>query len=123
MHDLGAPSYADMKKFLRMNLCRKCPVNSEDVDLAMKIFGKDVAVLKGKSVKPKPPVVGKEDVIDLPSELKIEMVELVIDVIYISTEAFLHTVDRKIKTVSVVLLGTAKKAQAKTLWQALKKVI
>ena len=123
MHDLGAPSYSDLKKFLRMNLCRECPVSSGDVDLAMKIFGKDVAVLKGKSVKGKPPVVGKEDEIELPPELVIEMVELAIDVIYVSTEAFLHTVDRKIKNVSVVPLGTAKKVPAKTLWVGLKKVV
>ena len=55
-------------------------------------------------MKPKPPVVGKEDVIDLPPELEIEMVELAINIIYVATEAFLHTVDRKIKAVSIVPL-------------------
>ena len=84
----GCPELRGLEEILGMCLCRECPVNSKDVDLAMKIFGEDVAVLKGKTVKPKPPVVGKEDVIDLPPELSIEMVELAIDVIYVSTELF-----------------------------------
>ena len=49
LHDLLAPSYADLRKVLRMNLLKNCPVSSDDVKLAQKIFGKDVAVLKGKS--------------------------------------------------------------------------
>ena len=57
MHDLIAPSYDDLGKFLRMNMCRNCPVTEDDVKLVQRIFGKDVAVLKGKSVTPKLPVV------------------------------------------------------------------
>ena len=49
------------------------------------------------------------------------MVELAIDVFYVATEAFLHAVDRKIKAVSVVPLGTTKKVPAKILWEGLKK--
>ena len=66
LHDLPAPSCAGLKKLLRMNIINNCPVLHEDVELAMKIFGRDVAVLKGRETKPRPPVVTKEDVIDLP---------------------------------------------------------
>ena len=33
LHDLSAPSYADLRKLLRMNLLKNCPVNHDDVKL------------------------------------------------------------------------------------------
>ena len=80
----------------------------------MKIYGRnDVATLKGKSVKPHPPVVNRNNVIDLPPELKIKgmKVELAMDVVFISDQSFLHTVDRTIKFRRLSHLGTGKKNQ------------
>ena len=54
LHDLSAPSYDDLRKLLRMNLLKNCPVTHEDVVLAKKSFGKYVAVLKGKEKNPGP---------------------------------------------------------------------
>ena len=123
LHDLSAPSYADINKMIRMNLIKNCPVGCADVKLAQEIFGKDVAVLKGKSVRPKPNAATKNDVIDLPSELIISETELAIDVVYVESEAFLHAIDRKIKAKSLVPLGTKKKADASDLLDGLKKII
>ena len=86
IHDLSAPSYADLKKILRMDLIRDFPVSFGDADLAIKSFGKDVPVLKGKQVHPKPPVLDKQDIIELPEDLLIAETELVIDVIYVEGE-------------------------------------
>ena len=123
LHDLSAPSYADLRKLLRMNLLKNCPVSHENVVLAQRIFGKDVAVLKGNEVKPKPPVVNKADVVDLPPELMIVAAELAIDVIFVENEAFLHCVDQTLKGKSVVPLGTTKKAKGADLLDVLKKVV
>ena len=79
-----------------------------------------MAVLKGKEVKPKPPVVNKSDVVE---ELMIATVELAIDVVFVENEAFLHCVDRTLKGKSVVPLGTTKKAKGADLLDALKKVV
>ena len=78
MHDMSAPSYKDLRKVVRMNHIKNCPVSIEDIGLAERIFGKNVPVLKGKTVRPKSKEVNKKDVIDLPSELEIKEVDLAI---------------------------------------------
>ena len=74
-------------------------VSFADVDLMEKIFGKDVAILKGKKIRPHPPVVKWNDIIDLPPELKVKglEIELAIEVVYINDQSFLHSVDQTIK--------------------------
>ena len=69
------------------------------MNLAEKIFGLDVANIKGKWTKQKREVVMNEDDIELPLELHLagKDMDLAIDVVYINSEAFLHTVDRTIK--------------------------
>jgi hypothetical protein len=34
-----------------MNVIKNCPVTTEDVNIAKKIFGKDISSLKGKSTR------------------------------------------------------------------------
>jgi len=50
MHTLGCPSVADLKHIIKMNAIKDCPVTVDDIILAEKIFGPDVASLKGKTV-------------------------------------------------------------------------
>ena len=83
----------DLKKILRMDLIRDFPVSFGDADLAITMCGKDVHVFKGENVRPKPHVLDKQDIIELPEDLLIAETELMIDVIYVEGEAFLHTVD------------------------------
>ena len=51
---LGSPSVADLKAAIAMNAIANLPVKTEDVNLAKKIFGKDLATLKGKTTKTNP---------------------------------------------------------------------
>jgi hypothetical protein len=55
---LSCPSNTDLKAILRMDGINDCTVVQDVVVLAEKIFGKDIAILKGKTVcdKPKPVV-------------------------------------------------------------------
>ena len=108
-----------------MNHIKNCPVSIEDIGLAEQIFGKDVPVLKGKTVRPKSKEVNKNDMIDLPSELDIKEVDLAIDVVYVETEAFLNCIDRTMKAGHLVPLGTKKhgRCPAKDIKDALSKVI
>ena len=58
LYSLGYPSINDMKAIIRMNAIKNNPVTTEDVDIAEKIFGPDVATLKGKTTCPAPvPVI------------------------------------------------------------------
>ena len=70
----------------------------------------------------------KEDDIELPPELDLagKEMDLAIDVVYINNEAFLHTIDRRIKEPTCVILGTYSKGEAPTkqiLYQAIDEVL
>ena len=60
------------------------------------------------------PVVRESDTIDLPKELQITgmKLEIAIDVVYINKEAFLHSVDRRIRCPNIVVLGTKAKGRS-----------
>ena len=81
-----------------------------------------MAVLKGKEKIPKPPVVSNEGVIDLPPEFFIGETVLAIDIMFLESELFLHSVDLKLKGKSLVLLGTTRKSKVEDLALALKKI-
>ena len=50
-HAIRARSAKNFKMTLQSNQIWNCPVTEKDIDLAEKIFGPDVASLKGKSVR------------------------------------------------------------------------
>ena len=56
-------------------------MSAEDLNLAEEIFKVDVATCKGKSTRPHPPVVDKNDIVELPPELRVQgmKLELVMD--------------------------------------------
>ena len=45
---IGNPSMDDFKRIIRTNGLKNCPVTMEDINIAEKIFEKDVSTLKGK---------------------------------------------------------------------------
>ncbi len=68
LHTLGCPTIQDLKAVLRMNAINNCPVTINTVDLAEKIYGKDVASIKGKTTRRKPTPV-MNDIVEIPQEL------------------------------------------------------
>jgi hypothetical protein len=94
---LGCPSDADMRTLLWLNLIKDCPVVQDDVKLAEDIFGRDMAILKGKSTRKKPkPVI--HDTIAVPKALKSaqEDITLCIGTFFVNRMPFLHTISDKI---------------------------
>ena len=77
-HSIGNPSMDDFKRIVRTNGLRNCPVTMEDINIAEKIFGKDVSTLKGKTMR-------KKDYVEVPEELKKTQtnVHLCINIMYI----------------------------------------
>ena len=112
-HDLHAETISNLKGWLSSNMGKNIPVLFEDVNLMGKLFQKDVTMLKGKSVKPHPPVVNNNDMIELPPKLNVrgKKVKLAIDVVYINDQSFLHSVDLTIKMRALSHLGMRKKGQ------------
>ena len=94
-------------------MAKNVPISHKDVNLAHRIFKANVPTCKGKSTAPRPPVVRTEDVVEFPDELqhKGRRIELVIDVVYINDQSFLHSVDRTIKLKLFTALGTRKKGK------------
>jgi hypothetical protein len=94
---LGCPSDEDLKKILKMNFIKDCPVIGEDVELAEKIFGKDIAILKGRTSR-KTPGVMIHDPMLIPPKLKLAQKELTlcIDTFNVNKMPFFHTISEKI---------------------------
>ena len=121
LHTLGFPTVNDMKVMIKMNSVSNCPVTIEDVELAEKIYGKDVASLKGKTVRRKPnPVVN--NMIELPPELMEAQgkVEICFDILYINELPFLTTVSKNILYRTIEYLPNEKMM---TIKKALESVI
>jgi hypothetical protein len=64
-HIVGSPTIETFKTLLKMNAIRNCPVMTEDVNIAEKIFGPDMSSLKGKSTRQKSTPV-REDTVEIP---------------------------------------------------------
>jgi hypothetical protein len=77
-----------------MNAIRNCPVTTEDVNIAEKIFGADMSSLKGKSTRRKSTPV-REDTFKIPEELIAHnrKIELCIDIMYVNECGFMTTID------------------------------
>jgi hypothetical protein len=65
---LNYPSWKDFKWIIQGNQIKDCPLTVDHVDTALKIWGKNVAVLKGKTTWTKPDPVAK-DFVKVPLEL------------------------------------------------------
>jgi hypothetical protein len=81
-----------------MNAIRNCPVTTEDVNIAKKIFGPNMSSLKGKSARRKSTPV-REDTIEIPEELIANNceIELCIDIMYVNECGFTTTINRTIR--------------------------
>jgi hypothetical protein len=94
---LGCPSDADLKTVIRLNLIKDCPIVQDDVVLAEKIFGKDIAILMGKTTRKKPILV-VHDTIAVPKALKEDQkdVTICINTFFVNKMPFLHTISERI---------------------------
>ena len=67
-HMMGCPTIQNFKHILRQNIIMNCPVTTEDIDNADKIFGPDIRTMKGKTTRQSPMPV-KKDEVQVPKEL------------------------------------------------------
>jgi hypothetical protein len=93
----GCPSDNNLRAIIRRNSVRDCPIVENDVKLAEQIFGKDIAIIKGKTMCKKPAIV-LHDTISIPPELKMAQrdVTLAIDSFYVNKMVFFHTISEAI---------------------------
>ena len=97
MHSMGFPSVKDLKWMISHNSIMNCPDTLQDVDLATKIFGPDVASIKGKTTHLKPPPVRSHTVAVPPELLTAQQdVDLCFDTMYVNKIPFLTHVSKRI---------------------------
>jgi hypothetical protein len=86
------------KALIKMNAIKNCPITTEDVNNAEKIFGTDMSSLRGKSTRCKSTLV-REDGIEIPEELisQNRKIDLCIDIMYVNKCGFMTTIDQTIQ--------------------------
>ena len=106
---LGFPSIPDLKWIVQANMLKDSPVVTQDVDVALKIYGPSVALLKGKTVRRKAPVV-IQDVIEVPTEIRQlhKRVTLAIDIFFVNGVPYFATLSLRICFLSVTHLSNRK---------------
>ncbi len=65
---LAFPSNLDMNWAIQSNLIKDCPVTIKDMGMVIKVWGPNIAMPKGKTVRATPPVV-RQDVIEIPKQI------------------------------------------------------
>jgi hypothetical protein len=102
-HIVGTPTVETFKTLIKLNAIRNCPVTTEDVNIAKKIFGAVMLSLKGKSTRRKSTPVW-EDTVEIPEELiaNNRKIELCIDIMYVNECGFMTTIDRTIRFRSAI---------------------
>ena len=66
-HKLGAPGMGNFKYIVKGNMIKNCPIEAGDIERMTKIWGKDIAVLKGKTIQRTPRKVIEEN-FEVPDE-------------------------------------------------------
>jgi hypothetical protein len=96
------PSANDFKWMVRTNEINDCPVTVQDIDVATKIWGKNITALTGKTTRRKTiPVV--RDFVKVPFDLlKLHKeVFLTTDIFFVNNNPFFLTLSRKIMYTAV----------------------
>jgi hypothetical protein len=103
---MGRPSKADSQKMLQKGKIRDNPVVMEDYNIAEKRYGKNLGIIKGKTVRSKPRSV----TIDVQTaEHEKHNIVLAVDVMSFMRLSFLVTVSRNIRFITAGLLTDRKK--------------
>jgi hypothetical protein len=94
---LSYPSMKDFKWVIQSNQIKDCPVTIQDIDFETKIWGKNIATLKGKTTRSKTHPVAR-DYVKVPKELlKLHKeVFLKTDIFFVNKIPFLLTLSQKI---------------------------
>jgi hypothetical protein len=94
---LSYPSMKDCKWVIQSNQIKDCPLTVQDIDVALKIWGKNIAALKGKTTRRKTITVAR-DYVKVPLELmKLHKeVFLTTDIFFVKKNPFFLTLSRNI---------------------------
>jgi hypothetical protein len=106
---MAYPSIPDLKWVVQSNHIKDCPVTAQDVNVALKIWGPSVALLKGKTVRRMPPVV-VHNIVEVPKKIREnhKRVTLMIDIFFINRVPYFVTLSLRICFLSVTHMTNQK---------------
>jgi len=114
---MGRPSINDFASMIKKGKILNNPVSMDDYKTAETIYGKDLGVIKGKTVRMKPNPVMID--IEMTVRQKYNII-LAVDIMQFTGMNFLVTVSRNIRFITVMYLSNRKK---KTIVHAVKQAI
>ena len=119
---IGRPSEKEFLTILQNNLIRNCPVTSDDARRALKIYGPDVATLKGKTVKKQNQGIPNYQAYQIPAPIiaQYNNVRLFIDIFWVNGSPYFHTISEWIKFRTVAAIPNRNR---KTLLMEIKVII
>jgi hypothetical protein len=99
---IGAPTKREYQGLVCLNLLQDCPITNSDMVNAHKIFGPDLANIRGKTVCCKPEYVSTE-IVDIPQQILANQpnVTLSADVMFINCISFLVSSSRNINLTTI----------------------
>jgi hypothetical protein len=99
---IGAPTEREFQGLVRQNMIKDCPISHEDVVNAHKIFGPDLANIRGKTVRRQPAHVHTE-IVAVPQEILSNQsnVTLTADIMFVNTVPFLVSSSRNINLTTI----------------------
>jgi hypothetical protein len=116
------PSEPDYNTILQNNFVRNCPVTSDDAKRALRIYGPDVDVLKGKTVKQQNKGIPHYQPIQIPAPIidRYHTCRLFVDIFWVNGNPFFHTISEWVKFRTVAAINNRSK---KTLLTEIRAVI
>jgi hypothetical protein len=108
---IGRPSEQEFTDILTNNLIRNCPVTPDDAKRALKIYGPDVATLKGKTVKKQNSGIPNYQATQLPAPIiaQYNNVRLFIDIFWVNGSPYFHTISEWVKFRTVAAISNRSK--------------
>ena len=105
------PSEKGFTDILSNNMIRNCPVPPDDAKRALKIYGPDIATLKGKTVKKQNSAIPNYQASQIPTPIIAQYpnVRLFIDVFWVNGKPYLHTISEWIKFRTVAAIPNRSK--------------
>ena len=102
---------------IRQNIIQNFPVTVEDIEIAENIFGPDLSTLKERTTGQSPKVV-VGDFIEIPREMIENNQELILsmEIMFISQQALLTTIDKYIRFYGLFPLSNRTKKFTTGLW-------
>ena len=118
---LSFPSQHDFKWILQSNQIVDCPVMVQDAKIAYRIWGPNIAELKGKATQ-KTPTSVELDIVQIPKEIRElhHCVSLSVDIFFVNNIPFLITLSRNVRFTTVTHLSDR---LTQTIFKALRGIV